>query len=130
VAEAARPQRGFYRKYTITKADGSPVDPNAQYLVLRLDTDRAACLAALTYADETDNPVLAQDLREVAERHRRRLERENCMHPGCREKAEYVVCPDSRPTNGVALCSRHLEEGAKSLGPCRRYHLPKVPSYG
>jgi formylglycine-generating enzyme required for sulfatase activity len=41
VAEAARPQQGFYRKYNVTKTDGSPVDPNAQYLVLRLDTDRA-----------------------------------------------------------------------------------------
>ena len=127
VAETARPQRGFYRKYNITKVDGSPVDPDAQYLVLRLDTDRAACLAALTYADETDNPVLAQDLREVAERHRRWLERENCMHPGCPEKAEYVACTDSCPTNGAALCSRHLAEDVKTLGPCRLYPLRPLP---
>jgi hypothetical protein len=28
---------GLYRKYAITKANGSPCDPNAKYFVLRLD---------------------------------------------------------------------------------------------
>lgn len=28
---------GLHQKYIITKADGSPVDPNAIYFVLRLD---------------------------------------------------------------------------------------------
>jgi len=42
-------QRGFYRKYVVLKADGSPVDPEAEYLVLRLDTDEAACQAAFCY---------------------------------------------------------------------------------
>lgn len=31
--------RGRYRKYRVTKADGSPTDPNADYFVLRLDED-------------------------------------------------------------------------------------------
>lgn len=30
---------GFHQKYVIAKADGSPVDPNAVYLVLRIDPD-------------------------------------------------------------------------------------------
>jgi hypothetical protein len=58
-------QRGWYLKYIIEKADGSPVDPNADYFILRLDTDPAARKAALAYAEaiEESNPVLASDLR-------------------------------------------------------------------
>lgn len=62
---------GLFRKYTITKADGSPVHPEFLGFVLRLDqhaepNHRAACLAALaTYADaiEPHIPDLARDLR-------------------------------------------------------------------
>lgn len=67
-----KPSRvGLFRKYLIHKADGSPVDPNADYFVLRLDTDPAARAAALTYAREIfiKAPVLAQDLRERVWQH-------------------------------------------------------------
>lgn len=40
----------LYEKYVITKADGSPVDPSAEYFVLRLDTDECARQAAAAYA--------------------------------------------------------------------------------
>lgn len=63
--------RGLYGKYTIGKVDGSPVDPQADYFVLRLDTDTNARVAALTYADacEEENPELAVDLRARVKRH-------------------------------------------------------------
>jgi hypothetical protein len=64
----ARPGKepaGLYGKYNIEKADGTPVDPAADYFVLRLDSDPAARAAALAYADHVadDNPQLANDLR-------------------------------------------------------------------
>lgn len=64
-------KRGLYSKYIIEKADGSPVDPDAYYFVLRLDADRAARHAARTYARdiESTNPGLAADLRAQCERY-------------------------------------------------------------
>jgi hypothetical protein len=58
---------GLYEKYLVTKADGTPTDPNAVYFVLRLDTDKLARLAALRYAAlvARQNPQLAQDLRQL-----------------------------------------------------------------
>lgn len=41
---------GLFKKYLVLKRDGSPVSRDAQYLVLRLDTDAAAREAAITYA--------------------------------------------------------------------------------
>lgn len=58
-------QKGLFRKYTITKADGSPTDRDAEYFVLRLDKDKHARKAVMAYADsvESENPVFAKDLR-------------------------------------------------------------------
>lgn len=58
--------RGLHKKYTITKADGSAVDPEADYFVLRLDVDPVARHAARTYARniEARNPQLAADIRK------------------------------------------------------------------
>lgn len=63
--------RGLYRKYIIAKADGSPMDPNADYFVLRLDTDQAARGAARNYANRIvgDNPLFAQELRDRVDEH-------------------------------------------------------------
>ena len=60
-------QRGLYGKYVVTKADGSPTDPDAEYLVLRLDAGEhvAACRrAALTFSSwvRDANPQLADDI--------------------------------------------------------------------
>lgn len=65
--------KGLYLKYIIAKADGSPVDPNADYFVLRLDTDQAARGAARNYANRImgDNPLLAQEIRDRADKHSR-----------------------------------------------------------
>lgn len=58
---------GLYGKYRVAKRDGSPVDPEAEYFVLRLDKDPHAVNAALAYADsvEDENPQLAADLRSA-----------------------------------------------------------------
>ena len=64
---------GLHRRYFVQKADGSPVSPEAEYFVLRLDSNGsdpahiAACRkAVMTYADEIEPhlPRLAEDLRE------------------------------------------------------------------
>ena len=56
----------LFNKYKIKKTDGSPVDPKAEYFVLRLDTDPAARYAVIAYADfiRQDDPEsgLARDL--------------------------------------------------------------------
>ena len=56
--------RGLYHKYKVEKADGSPVDPEARYFVLRVDTDRHARRALRTYALSVleDNETLAEDI--------------------------------------------------------------------
>lgn len=65
-------KQGLLRKYRIEKCDGSPVDENADYFVLRLDNGGscpqhiAACREAiLAFADAIakHNPTLAGDIR-------------------------------------------------------------------
>ncbi len=53
-------------KYIISKTDGSEVDPDAWYFVLRVDDDPHAQKAAIAYAQsvEKDNPILAKELIE------------------------------------------------------------------
>ena len=41
---------GYYGKFRVEKGDGSEIDPNADYFVLRLDTDRHARKAIIAYA--------------------------------------------------------------------------------
>lgn len=62
---------GLHARYIVSKADGTPVDPNAEYFVLRLDMGasdpihRSACIEALlTYAIVIRNhlPKLSEDL--------------------------------------------------------------------
>jgi hypothetical protein len=63
---------GLHGKYKIEKADGSPVAPEAEYFVLRLDKFgdfphvEAGRKAMKVYADEIEEhtPQLAKDLRE------------------------------------------------------------------
>ena len=59
-------REGWRDKYRIVKIDGSPIDPEAIYFPLRLDTDPYAREAARFYADriEAKNPKLAADIRE------------------------------------------------------------------
>lgn len=56
--------KGLYDKYTVVKNDGTTTDVDADYFVLRLDTDPHARVAALAYANSVkdSNPNLAFDL--------------------------------------------------------------------
>lgn len=68
--------KGLYNKYIVSKVDGSPVDEDAVYFVLRLDTDFAARTAMAVYADVVRgrNPVLAGDILEMLWERLERLE--------------------------------------------------------
>lgn len=57
-------EKGLYGKYIVTKTDGEPTEPQAQYFVLRIDTDLHAQKALVTYAKSVkkDDPTLAEDL--------------------------------------------------------------------
>jgi hypothetical protein len=55
-------EQGFYNKYVVTKANGNPIDPEAEYFVLRIDNDPAAKLALAVYAANTPNKTLSKDL--------------------------------------------------------------------
>lgn len=70
VAQTA-PARGLFGKYIVTKADGSAIDPSADYFVLRLDSDPIARHAARVYARNVTaaNPALAKDLQERCDAH-------------------------------------------------------------
>lgn len=63
--------KGLYGKYLIAKANGMPIEPKADYFILRLDTDKAARIAALVYAELIDeiNHSLALDLRNRIAKH-------------------------------------------------------------
>lgn len=77
---------GLYRKYRVEKTDGSPVDRNAQYLVLRIDTDEHARKAALAYAKavRSGNEDLATEITSWVRTH---------TPCGCREEQ----CPHTSP---------------------------------
>jgi hypothetical protein len=51
-------------RYIIQKTNGKPVDPEAQYFVLRVDKDPHARVALAFYAQSVrrDNPQLADDI--------------------------------------------------------------------
>lgn len=61
--------KGLFQKYLIHKADGSAVDPDADYFVLRLDKDLHARQAATAYAFSVrqENPALAKDILDKVE---------------------------------------------------------------
>ncbi|MFH1834226.1 MAG: hypothetical protein ABH877_04305 [bacterium] len=62
--------RGLFGKYVVKKSSGEPTSPEAEYFVLRLDTDRVARHAARFYARdiESKNPALATEIRQACDR--------------------------------------------------------------
>ena len=60
-------KKGLYGKYEIKKTDGTPVDPEAVYCTLRLDTDPHARAAIRAYIESCrdEEPDLARDLEKV-----------------------------------------------------------------
>lgn len=67
----SKSRAGFFGKYIIAKADGTPVNREADYFVLRLDTDKWARHAARAYARciRQENPELADDLESRCDAH-------------------------------------------------------------
>ena len=63
--------KGLYNKYIIQKSDGTPIDPSADYFVLRLDTDSCARGALRNYANRIygDNPILSKELRDRCDKY-------------------------------------------------------------
>lgn len=64
---------GLHHRYNITHADGSPVDPDAVYFVLRLDKGQkdkahmvACCHAARAYINSVRSSITADHLLKVA----------------------------------------------------------------
>ena len=70
---------GLKNKYEIRKIDGTQVDSEAWYFVLRVDSDPHAQAAALAYAYsvEEDNPQLSKDLIDQVRIFNPLLEHEN-----------------------------------------------------
>ena len=62
--------KGLYAKYKVEKTDGTPTDTDAQYFVLRLDTDSHARFAMQAYARSirSQNPVLALAIEDWVDR--------------------------------------------------------------
>jgi hypothetical protein len=58
-------QNGWYNKYKIEKTDGSKLDPNACYFVLRLDKDPVARKAMLVYATTVEDSQLGADIMQI-----------------------------------------------------------------
>ena len=58
---------GYEIKYIIKKTNGKPIDPKADYFVLRLDKDPHALVALQVYMESVkhDNNILAIDLYDV-----------------------------------------------------------------
>ena len=56
----------LFGKYVVTKANGEDVDPDAQYFVLRVDTDSDASWAVRDYAELIDekDPELSKQIIE------------------------------------------------------------------
>jgi len=65
----------FYGKYIVTKADGTPTDPEADYFVLRLDTDPLARKAARQYAKDAARAGLEMFAKQLWDRCDRYLTR-------------------------------------------------------
>ena len=59
-----RQLKGLRNKYVVTKADGSDVGPDANYFVMRVDTDKHAVYAMQAYAHSVkhDNPKLSKEI--------------------------------------------------------------------
>lgn len=55
-------EKGLYDKFTVQKADGTSVDPEAEYFVLRIDNDKHALHAVMDWAIKTGHRKLFDDL--------------------------------------------------------------------
>lgn len=77
--------KGLIKKYHITKNDGSDIDPNAEYFILRIDPYQKdknhynACISGLiSYMQYTENKNLAKDLESIINTNGRIVSILNC----------------------------------------------------
>ena len=72
----------YEKKYVVSKANGEPTDPKADYFVLRLDKDPHAVKALEAYAKsvQKENPKLAADLWEKIYEYKSKKESEEQQH--------------------------------------------------
>lgn len=57
-------KKGLYGKFVLEKADGTPMDEDAEYFVLRLDNDQEAVQAILGWALRSGHDKLFDDLHD------------------------------------------------------------------
>jgi len=69
-----QPKEGLYGKYALRKTDGSAIDPNADYFILRLDTDPVARKATIQYSYYCGDARLAKDLQTRISKYDPKLE--------------------------------------------------------
>jgi acetyl-CoA carboxylase beta subunit len=83
-------QGGYVKKYIISKANGKPTDPNADYFVLRLDKDPHALKAMITYANSVleDNEQLSNDIKDKLVNDYHFKESAFASHPEPQQEAE------------------------------------------
>lgn len=125
----------LFGKYNITKADGTPTDPNAQYFVLRIDTDPAARSALKTYAHSQDDPEFrSQLLQWLARTEPRKPEapRSVTTDPNDPRLIRGVNDETPRPQNEVYLVLSEEERAKGFVRPVRRAYThvgvrPKHP---
>ena len=55
-------QAGLFDKFELTRVDGKPIEPEAEYFVLRLDNDSDAVRAIMSWAVLTGKGKLFDDL--------------------------------------------------------------------
>lgn len=88
------------QKYIISKRSGDPVDPEAQYFVLRVDRDPHAFVALQAYAGSvrSDNEELANDIMEWS-----------------KELAPFQKAPVSVHRGKLVLAAKMIEELGQEL---------------
>jgi hypothetical protein len=110
----------LFSKYKIEKADGSPVDPNAMYFVLRIDTDVHARIALRAYArsirandpefaNELDNWIESRpanalvDYKQEVVCEWKQEEYEDCWESSCGET--WIIDEGTPVENGMNYCA-------------------------
>ena len=95
-------ERGFYIKYDVKKKEGE-TDPEAVYLVLRLDTDGDARSAADYYATliKKSYPQYSDDLVQLIQKLEREAKIECSVCQGTGETDDYSECLNCGGTGAV-----------------------------
>ena len=119
----AKPREGLYGKYCISKADDSPVDPNADYFVLRLDTDPVARRAAREYSYVTPDRDLARGLQDRLAKYDPQLK--DCMNIrffGLEKPQVWQITEERKAV--ILHCKRMLTFLKEDDAPC--YDVEKI----